>query len=161
MAMTYRRPGNFTERSHQVIELAAAFAAECGHSAVSPLHIAVGLLREGQGVAATALQLHGLNLGSLESELAAELSKLPTSSQSEMQLSAEAQVLLEKASEASRELEHPYVGTEHFLLALARDSGGTARLLSRHGFTFEMAKARVLYILNADLAKPFVPPTGV
>src|SRR5688572_20299375 len=104
MPMTYRRPRNFTERSHRVIELASAFAAECGQSEVHPVHIAIAMIREGEGVAATALQFHGFSLGSLERELTAELSSGPTSSQLEPQFTAESQALLDRAGEESSAL---------------------------------------------------------
>jgi ATP-dependent Clp protease ATP-binding subunit ClpC len=163
MSMTYRRPVNFTERARRVMELASTFAAECRHPVVSPVHIAIGLMREGEGVAATALRFHGLKLDSLERVLTDELSNVPTLSQPESQFSAESQALLDEAGDESRSIGHPYVGTEHLLLALVRDSGAVSRLLSGHGMTYEMTKARVLYILNADLEnpEPFVSPTAV
>lgn len=163
--MTYRRRGNFTERAYRVVELASAYAEGQGHAVVTPLHIAIGLAREGEGVAATAIQLHGLKLDSLEAELAAELSGIASSAQpTKPQLTAECDALFDQAAAESEELGHLYTGTEHILLVLLRDSDSvTARLLSRHGFSFEMCRARILHILNAGVEnpEPFVPPTSV
>ena len=164
MAISYPRPRNFTERSHRVIELASEFAAEQGHEGVTPLHIAIGLIREGQGVAATALQLHGLRLDLLEQELAQAANVRSSDEVIGTPLARESAALVDQAAAESRELGHRYVGTEHILLALLRDPGAdTGRVLAEHGFSHEMCKARVLYILNGDPANPlpFVPPTAV
>jgi ATP-dependent Clp protease ATP-binding subunit ClpA len=69
-----------------------------------------------EGVAAAALQFHGLKLDLLEGELTEELSGAPKSSQLTPQLTAESQALLDKAGDEAREIGHPYVGTEHLFL---------------------------------------------
>ena len=161
-AMVYRRPGSFTERSYRAIEQATMLAAEHRHAAVAPLHIAIALIRDAGSVAATSLHFHGLALDSLEHELATGLASLPTSDRAtHPPLDAESEALLDQAAAEASALDHAYTGTEHILLAVLRDGESVAaRTLARHGFTFEMAKARILYILNATVEnqEPFIPP---
>jgi ATP-dependent Clp protease ATP-binding subunit ClpC len=163
--MPYRRRGNLTERSYRVIELAEKSAAELKHASVGPTHLALGLLREGEGVAATALQFHGINLEALNAALTASLTdSARTETTLDPELSADADKALDQAAAEAAELGHSYVGTEHILLAMLRDSDGVAATtLARHGFTFAMARARILWILGATPEKqePFVAPAAV
>jgi ATP-dependent Clp protease ATP-binding subunit ClpC len=161
--MTYRRPQGFTERSHRVIELAISFAAERGQSEVNPLDITIGLIREGEGVAATALRLHGFDLDTLERELAAERSIKPMWPEPKPRFTSEAQGVLDRAREESLDLGHVYVGTEHLLLALVHNSGTPASVLGRRGFTSEVAKTWVRRVLNSEPGDSigFVSPTAV
>jgi ATP-dependent Clp protease ATP-binding subunit ClpC len=160
--MPHRGRENFSERSCRVIELAEKSAIELGHGSVNATHLALGLMREGQGVAAAALQSHGIGLGPLAAELIAGLHR-STSAEipSNPQLNAEAEGVLDRAAVEAEELDHPYVGTEHILLALLRDSRGlTAEAFARHGFSFDLARARVVWILNAtpENHEPFIDP---
>lgn len=156
---------NFTERARAALGLAHDIAREGGHGAVTPEHIALGILRHGDGVAVTALRFHGVPLEPVEKEIVEQLGTLAAqSTEREPLLDARASKLLRDAAAVSGELDHRYVGTEHLLLALLRDTDGTvARVLGRHGFGFNDAKARILWMLTTDTQNPspFVPPSAV
>jgi ATP-dependent Clp protease ATP-binding subunit ClpC len=164
--MTYPRRHNFTERSHKVLELAHDVAKERGHGGISPVHLALGLLREGDGVAMTALRSHGIVPKTLEHELEEALAGTPVPAEppAELSMTAGGEDLLTQARAEARALGHRYVGTEHLLLALMRDRDGSpARVLARQGLAFDEARARILWILTADPQNPapFVAPTAV
>ena len=139
---------NLSERSKKVVELAGAAATRFGESAITDVHLAIGLLTEGEGVAVTAMQFHGISRDRVVEQLV-ELAQLPSSE------SADVDSLIAGAHAESRAIGHPYVGTEHLLLALLRDEHSpVARLFGQYGFTYEMAKARILWILYADPHHP-------
>lgn len=149
-------PGhNFTERVRKIVADAHSAATRLGHAEVGPIHLAAALIKEGEGVAATALQFHGFNLGNLERELtklipagAAPLTARPA-------MNAEAKLILVQAGAESKETNHAYVGTEHLLLALLRDATTpVAQTLGRGGFGHDQARARILWILTADPHDP-------
>jgi ATP-dependent Clp protease ATP-binding subunit ClpC len=150
--MLYNRYPNFTERNYKVLSLAQDIAKVRGDGAIAPLHVALGLLREGQGVAATVLHNHGIALETLEQEfLSAPLgtgqaSGLPR----ELPLSADCERLLAQARTEAEQLRHSYVGTEHLLLALLRE-GSVSLALARHGLTSDTAKADVVVILSDNV----------
>jgi ATP-dependent Clp protease ATP-binding subunit ClpC len=147
---------NLTERSRKALELAQSAAR---NDAVSPLHLVLGLIQEGGGVAVTALRFHGVAIEGLVEELTV-LAADSAAGRREPGIDA----LLSAAHAESESMDHPYVGTEHLLLALLRDPGSTtARALARHGMTYHDAKARILRILSADPMNPgpFAPPSAV
>ena len=148
---------NFTERLRQSIQLARGAASRLHHERVTPVHIALGILEEGEGVAATALRFHGIALDDVERDLIGALGEVRATPESphEPGLSEETESLLDAARNESRELGHPYVGSEHVLLGLLRDVDSIpAQLLERRGFSYADAKARVSWILGSD---PFHP----
>ena len=158
---TSRSGRNITERSYRVLELATIAATELGHSSVTPAHIALGLLREGEGVAATAIRTHGIPLKDLISGLEASLITSPVGQATEPELTSDSEQLIDRAVGEARALGHSYTGTEHFLLALLRDTNGSiSQSLAQRGFSHAMARARILWILGGDPNAPqeFVTP---
>jgi ATP-dependent Clp protease ATP-binding subunit ClpC len=158
---TSRSGRNITERSYRVLDLATLAARELGHSAVLPAHIALGLLREGEGVAATAIQTHGVVLKDLMKDLESALTTQAAGQSTKPELTPDAEQLIDRAVEEARSLGHPYTGTEHLLLALLRDpAASVSQLLANRGFSHAMARARILWILGGDPDAPqeFVTP---
>ena len=152
---------NITERSYRVLELATIAATELGHASVTPAHIALGLLREGDGVAATAIKTHGVSVKDVVKEIEASLTPKPVNQATKPELTSDSEQLIDRAVEEARALGHSYTGTEHFLLALLRDSAGSiSQSLAQRGFSHAMARARILWILGGDPHAPqeFVTP---
>lgn len=144
--------GNVTDRTRKVLGIAHDFAAHLGHEAVLPEHIAIGLLREGEGVAVAALLNRNVPIDTLERELEAQLSPSGSLGEEARELSwAPASTrVLEQAGVESRDLGHPYMGTEHLLLALLRDpAGAPARVLARYGLGLDDARTEVVKVLTA------------
>ena len=161
--MTYPRRSSFTERLHDVLELAHRVASGLGHSAVSPVHLALGLLREGQGVAVTALRYHGVDLAIFKRVLEAAVVANPRAPEprATLAMTAAGEEVLAQARREAAALNHRYVGTEHLLLALMADPGSpTAEAFAERGLTPSLARARILWILGADPQNPapFVAP---
>lgn len=151
---------NFTERVRRIADEARDVAARLGHAAIDPLHIAVALIRD-DGVAATALRFHGTDLEQVDAELQRMLREYAAQATESPELSSDAQTLLSQAAAEAREMKHPYVGTEHLLLAMLRNaSAPTARALGRDGLGFSEARARIDWILTADRddPRPFASP---
>ena len=115
----------FTEKANNALNLAVQSAEQLGLSYVGTEHVLLGLLKEGTGVAYTALSRCGLTAETIESKLAASGSGSPT------QLTANdftprTKRVLRTAVSASARFGSSYVGTEHLLLALISDSDSYA-----------------------------------
>ncbi len=120
--------GRFTERAQKVLFLARDEARRLGHPAVGTEHLLLGLLREGDGIAARALQALGVNLNKVRREV---------------------EKVLELAQEEGRKQGVSYVGTEHILLGLIREGEGVAaRVLANQGLTLEKLRREVLMQLG-------------
>jgi ATP-dependent Clp protease ATP-binding subunit ClpC len=144
--------GSLTDRTRKVLDIAHDLAMRLGHEAVLPEHIAIGLLREGEGVAFAVLFNRGVPLEPLERELEAYLSRAAFPGGKEVGEVAWAPAslrALEQLSMESKDLGHPYIGTEHLLLALLRDTSGVpAQVLRRYGLGVDDARAEVLKVLT-------------
>jgi ATP-dependent Clp protease ATP-binding subunit ClpC len=151
---------NFTERLRDVLKIAGKVAKQAGSDTVTPEHIAVGMLREGEGVGATALRFQGIDRAGLEAEIMQHLPvREKRSAADDLSYDGRAVQLVEGAVAEAGELGHSYVGTDHLLLALLRDTAGpTAKILGRRGVGFELARARILWMLAGDPQAPFAPP---
>src|SRR5688572_23919993 len=141
-----RRP-YVTTRTHEVFAIAHDLAERLGHDDVTPVHIALGLIREGRSVAAAAILSRGVQLDVLERELEAHLSppEAPRVPPAERSWTPSDECVLERATVEARELGTEFFGCEHVLLAFLRDATSTpAQVLARHGIRFEDARTEVL-----------------
>ncbi len=124
----------FTRNAGEALNLAIAAAQELGHTYVGSEHLLFGLVREGQGVAAKALEVHGLN-----SEIVLErLKSLPSNDRETAltpgDLTPKARLLLDMARAAAQGLGQKYTGTEHLLLAIIfENENHAARFLIQMG----------------------------
>jgi ATP-dependent Clp protease ATP-binding subunit ClpC len=145
---------NLTERVRKVLSLAHSAAENQGHGAVEPDHIALGLIKEGEGVAATVLINQGVALDVLEREIIEQGSppldrdRRPAA----LSLSDASKHVIEQAKVDATEMGHAYVGTEHVLLALLRDTTGvTAQVLARRGVQFDGTRTEVARVLGTPI----------
>ena len=133
-------PARFTERAKLLINYANEEAIRLNHSQIDTEHLLLGLVREGQGIAANVLQELGVGLESLEAEvkkMIKESQVFPDIRRPLMFTRAANQVLQYSIDEAKR-LEYDHVGTEHILLGLIREEHGVAaRALANLGVTLE------------------------
>jgi ATP-dependent Clp protease ATP-binding subunit ClpC len=151
---------NFTERVRKVLAMAREEAARLHHEYVGTEHILLGLIREGEGVAATVLQNLNVNPRALaqrvEEVVRPGRSRVPPAY--DLPYTSRAKRVLEESMAERRELQHSYVGTEHLLLALLREEKGiAAQVLVEAGLTLAHARAETLRLLGTEMPEA-VPP---
>jgi ATP-dependent Clp protease ATP-binding subunit ClpC len=142
---------NFTERVRKLLAHARSDAMRRGNTEVQPEHIALGLLAEDDGVAYAVMRDLRVPVDEAQRDLDAQLpAYLPNAPRAaDLPFTPPAKRVLEHAMEEARVLKHPYVGTEHLLLALLReDSGSPCAIFARHDFTHEKALAQTLRLLG-------------
>ena len=147
---------NFTERVRKILSFAHAEAERRGHAEMTPTHIALGLIEEGQGVACAVLANYQIHVADLRKDLEAQLpASVPGHDRlREIPYTADAKKVLERSEEEARELHHSYVGTEHLLLALLHpEASSVGKPFYAHGLTREKAMTNTLQLLG-----PTPPP---
>ena len=149
---------NFTERVRKVLAMAREEAARLHHEYVGTEHILLGLIREGEGVAAAVLQSLSVDLEEIQQNIEKTVNKGKGGQGTgpDLPYTSRAKKVLELAMSEARELSHSYVGTEHLLLGLLREEKGiAAQVLTDANVNLEAARAETLRLLGTD-----VPPTG-
>jgi ATP-dependent Clp protease ATP-binding subunit ClpC len=144
---------SFTERVRKVLAMAREEAARLHHDYVGTEHVLLGLVREGEGVAAQVLQNLNVELDDLRQKVEemVEKGKNAQTTGPDLPYSSRAKKVLELAMAEARHLNHQYVGTEHLLLGLIREKRGVAaEVMSSVGVTIETARAEVLAILGTE-----------
>lgn len=141
--------GRFTERAQKVIIISQQFAQELGHNYVGTEHILLGLLQEGEGVAAKALINLGIGMPQLQGAIIQAVGRGSTQGKL-MGFTPRTKRVFELSFQEARSLGHNYIGTEHLLLSLIRESEGVAaKVLLQLGANLEKAREEVLNILNS------------
>ncbi|PWK05641.1 ATP-dependent Clp protease ATP-binding subunit [Tumebacillus permanentifrigoris] len=142
--------GRFTERAQKVLALAQEEASRLGHSGVGTEHILLGLVREGEGIAAKSLVSLGLSSDKVQKEVEKIIGRGPGQSAG-MAYTPRAKKVIELSIDEARKLGHNYVGTEHILLGLIREGEGVAaRVLANLGVSLNKARQQVLQLLGGD-----------
>ena len=137
----------FTERARRSIVLAQEEAQRLGNNYIGTEHILLGIISEGESLAAKVLETLGVNLSKVRQEVEAIVGRGGQTVQQEMVFTPRAKRVIELAFEEARQLNHNYIGTEHLLLGLIREGEGVA--------------ARVLTNLGVDPAKVRVQTTSL
>jgi ATP-dependent Clp protease ATP-binding subunit ClpA len=137
-------PARFTEGARQLINYAHEEAIKLNHSQVDTEHLLLGLVREGQGTAAEALQQLGVGLDSLETEVRKLIKKsnvLPDNTRRQLFFTRAANQVLQFSMEEAQSLGYDHLGTEHILLGLIRERNGiAARVLASFNVTLEKVR---------------------
>src|SRR5881398_2606848 len=144
---------NFTERVRKVLAMARE-EARLHHEYVGTEHILLGLIREGEGVAATVLQNLNVELDEIQQKIeeTVKKGKAAQATGPDLPYTSRAKKVLELAMSEARELGHSYVGTEHLLLGLLREEKGiAAQVLTDAGVNLEAARAETLRILGTEM----------
>jgi ATP-dependent Clp protease ATP-binding subunit ClpC len=119
-------------------------------------HILLGLIREGEGVAATVLQNLSVELDEIQQKIeeTVKKGKAAQTTGPDLPYTSRAKKVLELAMSEARELSHSYVGTEHLLLGLLREEKGiAAQVLTDAGVNLDAARAETLRILGTELTQ--------
>jgi ATP-dependent Clp protease ATP-binding subunit ClpC len=141
----------FTDRVKKVMQIAREEAIRLGNDYVGTEHLLLGLIKEGDGVAVAVLRSMGVELD----ELAANIEKAITSSGGMMTIgqmlpfTPRAKKVLEIAANEARSMSHKYIGTEHLLLALMKDTESTAsNALASAGLEYDKVKEEISRVLR-------------
>src|ERR671933_894810 len=145
---------NFTERVRKVLAMAREEAARLHHEYVGTEHILLGLIREGEGVAAAVLQNLSVDLDEIQQKIeeTVKKGKAAQTTGPDLPYTSRAKKVLELAMSEARELNHSYVGTEHLLLGLLREEKGiAAQVLTDTGVNLDAARAETLRLLGTEM----------
>ncbi|MFH1478690.1 MAG: ATP-dependent Clp protease ATP-binding subunit [Candidatus Omnitrophota bacterium] len=141
----------FTERARKVILLAKEEAKRFNHDYIGTEHILLGLVREGEGVAAVVLQKIGLSLQQIRLEVEKIVKPGPSTVISgDIPFTPKAKKAIELSGEEARSLGHNYIGTEHILLGLIREGDGVAsQVLLNLGLDLEKVRKEIIELLGS------------
>jgi ATP-dependent Clp protease ATP-binding subunit ClpC len=151
---------NFTERVRKVLAMAREEAARLHHEYVGTEHILLGLIREGEGVAAAVLQNLSVDLDEIQQKIeeTVKKGKAAAATGPDLPYTSRAKKVLELAMGEARDLSHGYVGTEHLLLGLLREEKGiAAQVLTDAGVNLDAAKAETLRLLGTEMPQGGTP----
>ncbi|HEX5075972.1 MAG TPA: ATP-dependent Clp protease ATP-binding subunit [Gemmatimonadaceae bacterium] len=144
----------------KVLAMAREEAARLHHEYVGTEHILLGLIREGEGVAAAVLQNLSVDLDEIQQKIEDTVKKGKASQTTgpDLPYTSRAKKVLELAMSEARELSHSYVGTEHLLLGLLREEKGiAAQVLTDAGVNLDAARAETLRLLGTEMPQGNTP----
>jgi ATP-dependent Clp protease ATP-binding subunit ClpC len=152
----------FTERARKVILLAKEEAKRFNHDYIGTEHILLGLIREGEGVAAAVLASLGLSSEKIRKEVEKLVQPGPgTAVSGDIPFTPKAKKVIELAMDEARTLGHNYIGTEHLLLGLLREGEGVAsQVLMNLGLDLDKVREEVMQLLGSGLPAGYNAGTG-
>ncbi len=144
----------FTERARKVIIFAKEEARHFNHDYIGTEHLLLGLVKEGEGVAAAVLQKMGVDLETIRIEIEKLVQPGPeTQVMGDIPFTPRSKKALELSAEEARALGHNYIGTEHLLLGLVKEGEGMAyRVLLNLGIDLDRLRMEVMEILGSGVA---------
>src|SRR5438046_1363248 len=145
----------FTERAKKVLVLAQEEAQRFNHNYIGTEHLLLGLVREGEGIAAKVLSNLGVELNKVRSAVEFIIGRGDRMVIGDISLTPRAKKVIELAVEEARRLNHNYIGTEHLLLGLVREGEGIAAgVLESLGVNLEKVRTQVILVLRAYPNRP-------
>ncbi|MBK0870645.1 MULTISPECIES: ATP-dependent Clp protease ATP-binding subunit [unclassified Saccharopolyspora] len=139
----------FTDRARRVVVLAQEEARELGHSYIGTEHVLLGLIQEGGGVAAKALESSGLDRADVRREVEETIGRGERSPAENLPFTPGAKKVLELSLREALQLGHEHIGTEHILLGLLREGEGiAAQVLIKLGADLDRLREEVLQLLS-------------
>ena len=152
----------FNDRAKRVLALAQDEAIRFNHNYIGPEHLLLGLVREGEGVAARALDSLGVELSKARTAVEFKIGRGDgTTRPSEITLMPRTKKIVELAIDEARKLGHSHIGTEHLLLGLLRESGTMAsEVLESLGVSLDKARHQVIATLGQQREQPVAHTRG-
>ncbi len=139
----------FTDRARRVVVLAQEEARMLNHNYIGTEHILLGLIHEGEGVAAKALESLGISLEAVRQQVEEIIGQGQEAPSGHIPFTPRAKKVLELSLRESRQLGHDYIGTEHILLGLIREGEGVAaQVLVKLGADLNRVRQRVIELLQ-------------
>ena len=138
----------FTDRARRVVVHAQEEARMLNHNYIGTEHLLLGLIREGGGVGAKALESLGISLEAVRQQVEEIIGQGQQTPSGHIPFTARAKKVLELSLREAKELGHPYIGTEHIVLALIREGEGVAaQVLISVGADLERVREQVIQLL--------------
>ena len=135
----------FTDRARRVVVLAQEEARLLNHNYIGTEHILLGLIHEGEGVAAKALESLGISLEAVRQQVEEIIGQGGSSPSGHIPFTPRAKKVLELSLREALQLGHNYIGTEHLLLGVVRTDGGVAAsILGDRGIIPDEVRVAVL-----------------
>ncbi len=139
----------FTERARRVVVLAQEEARLLNHNYIGTEHVLLGLLHEGEGVAAKALEQMGISLDAVRERVEDMIGQGGSSPTGHIPFTPRAKKVLELALREALQLGHNYIGTEHILLGLVREGEGVAaQVLAQMGADLNRVRHAAIQLLS-------------
>ncbi len=139
----------FTDRARRVVVLAQEEARLLNHNYIGTEHILLGLLNEGEGIAAQALESLDIDLASVRDEVVKIIGHGQQSPSGHIPFTPRAKKVLELSLREALQLGHNYIGTEHILLGLIREGEGVAaQVLQQLGAELQKVRQTVIQLLS-------------
>ncbi|HEY7126500.1 MAG TPA: Clp protease N-terminal domain-containing protein [Ktedonobacterales bacterium] len=139
----------FTERARKVLSLAQEEAQRFNHNYIGTEHLLLGLVREGEGVAARVLAELGVELQAVRQKVEEIIGRGDRIVLGEIGLTPRAKKVIELAVDEARRLNHHFIGTEHLLLGLMREGEGVAAgVLESLGVNLEKVRTQTILVLS-------------
>ncbi|KLU67274.1 negative regulator of genetic competence ClpC/MecB [Desulfosporosinus acididurans] len=152
--------GRYTERAEKVLMIAQSEAKRMGHKVVGTEHILLGLIQEGEGIAAQALKNLGLDLEKIR-KMVEEVTGIGQPNMGAVELTPRVKKVLELANEEAHRQDVNYIGTEHLLLGLIMEGEGiAARILANLNVNPERVWKQVVKLLGGELDESAVPSSN-
>ena len=139
----------FTDRARRVVVLAQEEARMLNHNYIGTEHILLGLIHEGEGVAAKALESLGISLEGVRDQVEEIIGQGQTAPAGHIPFTPRAKKVLELSLREALQLGHNYIGTEHILLGLIREGEGVAaQVLQKLGADLNRVRQQVIQLLS-------------
>ena len=151
----------FTDKARRVVVLAQEEAKLLNHNYIGTEHILLGLIHEGEGVAAKSLEALGINLESVREQVQEIIGQGQQSPTGHIPFTPRAKKVLELSLREALQLGHSYIGTEHLLLGLIREGEGVAaQVLTKLGADTNKVRQQVIQLLSGFQGKETVNVGG-
>ncbi|MSX71089.1 MAG: AAA domain-containing protein, partial [Actinobacteria bacterium] len=151
----------FTDRARRVVVLAQEEARMLNHNYIGTEHILLGLIHEGEGVAAKALESLGISLEGVRAQVEEIIGQGQQAPSGHIPFTPRAKKVLELSLREALQLGHNYIGTEHILLGLIREGEGVAaQVLVKLGADLNRVRQSVIQLLSGYQGKEAVASGG-
>ncbi len=151
----------FTDRARRVVVLAQEEARMLNHNYIGTEHILLGLIHEGEGVAAKALESMGISLEAVRAQVEEIIGQGQQAPAGHIPFTPRAKKVLELSLREALQLGHNYIGTEHILLGLVREGEGVAaQVLVKLGADLNRVRQTVIQLLSGYQGKEPVAANG-
>ncbi|HEX7405563.1 MAG TPA: ATP-dependent Clp protease ATP-binding subunit [Candidatus Nanopelagicaceae bacterium] len=151
----------FTDRARRVVVLAQEEARMLNHNYIGTEHILLGLIHEGEGVAAKALESLGISLEAVRQQVEEIIGQGQQAPSGHIPFTPRAKKVLELSLREALQLGHNYIGTEHILLGLIREGEGVAaQVLMKLGADLPRVRQQVIQLLSGYQGKETVTAGG-
>jgi len=151
----------FTDRARRVVVLAQEEARMLNHNYIGTEHILLGLIHEGEGVAAKGLEALGISLEGVRAQVEEIIGQGQQAPSGHIPFTPRAKKVLELSLREALQLGHNYIGTEHILLGLIREGEGVAaQVLVKLGADLNRVRQQVIQLLSGYQGKEAATSSG-